>query len=243
MGLKKYVSGVALRYLLLSFLISRVWNLRTSPLALYSACNLAWLWFCMQFNVPFPGLVLGKDPASGQVQVWSFIVHWPFHLSNALYAALMKGVSDRTPASEIQPNLWLGGSYSEQAQDLAGFSLTDTWLAVVDLTCETSETARVDSGGYLNIPLWDGNPPSPAQLSMAASFVKDKLQQQPTGKVLVHCQHGVGRSTAVMCAILVECGIAPTVVEAFKICKSKRSFVKLNESMQQSLKSWEQARS
>jgi hypothetical protein len=128
---------------------------------------------------------------------------------------------------------WLGGRYSHL--------LGRRWDGIIDLTVEFPEYAEGDK--YMCIPLWDGLPPTPAQLEEAANFAADcycdNTDDNPHGQVLIHCAHGRGRSTTVMCAALVKTQLFPTWQAAFDAIKSGRPVVRLNSKMQQALTQWQ----
>lgn len=186
--------------------------------------------------------LIGKDRLTGQIPLWSYVVFFPFHLPTIVYTHLhtrfgtMKvkdpdGKSKRVVvplASEVQPGWWVGGCY--------GHELNKEWGGIVDLTVEFPE--RMITKSYLSIPTWDGVPATPAQLEEAASFAVEARQ---SGDVMVHCAHGRGRSTTVMCACLVKAGLFPTWQEAFdKGIKPGRSVCKLNGLMKKALAAWQE---
>ena len=70
------------------------------------------------------------------------------------------------------------------------------------------------------------------------------LQQRAAGRpVYVHCAHGHGRSTVVLCAALVASGYAETFQEAFDEVKALRPRVKLNYRQRRTLVQWAERRS
>lgn len=95
-------------------------------------------------------------------------------------------------AGEVAPGSWIAGLY--------GGKIGRAWAGIVDLTCEFPEGcagSRPDS--YLLVRCWDGVPPTADQLEQAASFA---TRQSMHADVIVHCAHGRGRSTAMLCACL-----------------------------------------
>jgi len=89
---------------------------------------------------------------------------------------------------------------------------------------------------YMLLPLWDGVPPNPSQIEQAAKFAAEAHKR---GNVLIHCAHGRGRSTTVMCAALVRAGMFSTWQEAFeKGIKPGRPVCKLNGNMKAALSEW-----
>jgi len=129
-------------------------------------------------------------------------------------------------ASEVLPGWWIGGRYSHL--------LNKTWGGIIDLTVEFPELCKCKN--YLCIPVWDGVPPSPDQLEESATFA---AHSKKDGDVLIHCAHGRGRSTTVMCAALVKYGLYSSWQEAFDAVKPGRPVVKLNAKMKDALTRWQ----
>ena len=79
------------------------------------------------------------------------------------------------------------------------------------------------------------NPPE--KIEEAATFA---VEARKKGDVLVHCAHGRGRSTTLMCAALVKAGLFATWEDAFeKGIKPGRSVCKLNRRMRNALAEWQ----
>eukprot|EP00980_Cylindrotheca_fusiformis_P020450 scaffold7504_cov97-Cylindrotheca_fusiformis.AAC.3 len=131
-------------------------------------------------------------------------------------------------ASEIYKGWWVGGCY--------GHELDKDWGGVIDLTVEFPESCRGRTRHYISAPTWDGVPLPPAELDRVAIFA---VEARKDGDVLVHCAHGRGRSTTVMCACLVKAGLYSTWQEAFKQIRNNRSVCKLNRRMKENLSEWQ----
>ncbi|KAL7567809.1 hypothetical protein ACA910_000560 [Epithemia clementina (nom. ined.)] len=188
--------------------------------------------------------ILGKNKKLGTVPLWSYILFFPFHVPTILYTNIHlllgtqkiekdgKVIRERVPpASEVQPGWWVGGCHSDQ--------LGKDWAGVIDLTVEFPESCINHTRAYLSIPTWDGVPATPEQLEEAATFAFNASQQG--GDILVHCAHGRGRSTTVMCACLVKAGLFRTWEEAFEQgIKPHRPVCKLNKRMKQNLAAWQE---
>jgi protein-tyrosine phosphatase len=187
--------------------------------------------------------LLGKDRKTGQIPLWSYILFFPFHGPNLLYTYLhtlygsqkIKTNSGKIEkqivpvASEVQPGWWVGGCY--------GYQLNKDWGGVIDLTVEFPELCIHRTQAYLSIPTWDGVPATPAQLEEAANFA---VEAHKNGDVLVHCAHGRGRSTTILCACLVKTGQFGDWQEALeKGIQPGRPVCKLNKRMRQVLAEWQ----
>uniref|UniRef100_A0A7S1B8Z5 Tyrosine specific protein phosphatases domain-containing protein n=1 Tax=Corethron hystrix TaxID=216773 RepID=A0A7S1B8Z5_9STRA len=152
--------------------------------------------------------LLGKDSKRGTIPFWSYCIFAPFHVPTVLYTFVhcrqmkKKGIPF---ASEVCSGWYIGGRYSNL--------LRKHWSCVIDLTVEFPELCWSQTETYYHVPLWDGNPPSIEWIEAAARVATANKEK---GKVLVHCAHGVGRSTTVMCACLVKAGEFKTWEEAFE---------------------------
>lgn len=205
--------------------------------------------------------LLGKDRERGTIPWWSYALFFPFHgptyaythfhtLHGTMrppYAAGEEGAgtkeADRVTvpvASEVQSGWWVGGCYAHR--------LGKQWAGVVDLTTEFPERCRPHTARYLCLPTWDGVPCSPVQLEEAAAFcleAREAWTRERGGaggppQVLVHCAHGRGRSTTVMCAALVKAGAFATYEEALEEgIRPGRPCCKLNKMMRASLAEWQ----
>lgn len=187
--------------------------------------------------------ILGKNEKTGQIPLLSYVVFFPFHLPSILYTHIHtrngtyahidkdgKVSRERVPvATEVQDGWWIGGSYSHE--------LSKNWGGVVDLTSEFPETCIEHTKAYLLCSSWDGVPPHPDKIDEAANFA---VQARVNGDVLIHCAHGRGRSTTVMCAALVKAGLFENWEEALeKGIRPMRQVCKLNSRMKENLTEWQ----
>ena len=191
--------------------------------------------------------MIGKDPIRGTIPLWSYLLFAPFHIPTLLYTHIhtLKGThkvqhkpdeppkKEKVPvASMVQPGWYVGGCYAHQ--------LNKEWTCVIDLTVEFPESCIHSTKEYLSAPTWDGVPATPEQLEEAATFAVNARKKHGGGDVLVHCAHGRGRSTTVMCACLVKEGLFSNWEEAFeKGIKPGRPVCKLNARMRQNLAAWQ----
>lgn len=179
--------------------------------------------------------LIGKSSKTGQIPLWSYILYFPFHLPSILYTRVhfnndQKKKKPVPPASEVQPGWYVGGCYSDV--------LNKEWGGVIDLTVEFPERCYHSTQNYHLVAVWDGVPPPPDKIEEAAQFA---VKARKSGDVLVHCAHGRGRSTTLMCAALVRAGLFDTWEEAFeKGIKPGRSVCKLNRRMKNALTEWQE---
>lgn len=235
------VHGVSLKYVVISAcagFIART-MLATEDLAgsqMLLACF--WCYTCvlngiiaLLFNLGMGMSLMGKSPADGSVPLWSYLVYIGFHAPTWLYTRIHHWKDQRAkvpPATEVEPGWWVGGRY--------GAELGKTWAGVIDMTCEFPEGCAADTYEYLLVPCWDGVPPTPEALERAALF---GLSAREGGDVMVHCAHGRGRSTTVMCACLVKAGMHKNWESALEAIKKRRKVAKLNSAMRAALSSWQ----
>lgn len=192
----------------------------------YAATNYALIAYWTNFNSNTVHLI-GKDPKTGSLAPWSYAVWWPFHLINQVFANVAK-LRSSEPANESIPNFYVGSWHA--------FEMKKDWEAILDLTCELPKMAK--SKHYLNLPSWDGNI-NLQDIDKAAKFVSKHAE---SGPVLVHCAHGVGRSTSMMRAALVESGHCANVDEALKAIQTARPVARSSNKFQKLLEKWQNSR-
>jgi protein-tyrosine phosphatase len=134
-----------------------------------------------------------------------------------------------SPARDWQPNLtWLtphlavGGSFpSRRAEHLASILAI---RAVVDLRTEARDDEAVlrrHGITFLHLPTDDHRAVSQRMLRDGLAFVSRHLDRGE--RVLVHCEHGIGRSATLALCVLVAGGMAP--LDALELAKNKRPLV------------------
>lgn len=124
--------------------------------------------------------------------------------------------------SWITPELAVGGRFPiELAEHLARELAI---RAVVDLRSEACDDAAVLCGhgvSFLHLPTDDHLAVSPAMLREGVAFANAHLDRGE--RVLVHCEHGIGRSATLALCVLVSRGLAP--LAALELAKERRSLV------------------
>jgi len=126
----------------------------------------------------------------------------------------------------LTDSLAVGGCFPpERARALAeahGIS------AVVDLRGEAcdDQAALRDAGiAFLHLPTPDLEAASVAVLERGVGFVRDQVARG--GKVLIHCQHGIGRSALLALCVLVDQGWTP--LDALAHAKDRRERISPSE--------------
>jgi protein-tyrosine phosphatase len=137
--------------------------------------------------------------------------------------------------SWVTLHLAVGGSFPcERARDLAArFDIR----AVVDLRLEgCDDKAELSECGlrFLHLPTQDHDGVSQAMLDAGVTFVNRHLDRGE--RVLVHCEHGIGRSATLALCVLVSRGRAP--LEALELAKSQRSLVSPSPAQYEAWAEW-----
>jgi protein-tyrosine phosphatase len=154
----------------------------------------------------------------------------------------MSQVSSPHAASSWQPNLtWVtdrlavGGSFpAEHAETLAKLYCV---RAVVDLrteACDDETVLRQHEVTFLHLPTADHGAVSASMLRDGVAFVNRHLDRDE--RVLVHCEHGIGRSATLVLCVLVSRGMEP--LEALDLTKSRRSLVSPSPAQYEAWTGW-----
>jgi protein-tyrosine phosphatase len=125
---------------------------------------------------------------------------------------------DELNLSWVTPHLAVGGRvHSDDIASLARLGVTQ----VVDTRSEysdDSEEMKREGIELLYLPTPDTYPLSIGQLEEGAAWISERLKQG--GRVLIHCEHGVGRSVLLTCAVLVYDGMHAR--DALELVQEKR---------------------
>jgi protein-tyrosine phosphatase len=113
--------------------------------------------------------------------------------------------------------------------------------AVVDLREEDrddEEQLRAAGIDFLHLPTPDLEPASLEMLGRGVEFVQDRIGEGK--RVLIHCQHGIGRSALLALCVLVDHGWEP--LDALSHAKDRRRVVSPSRSQYDGWVAWLQAR-
>lgn len=121
----------------------------------------------------------------------------------------------------ITDSLAVGGELRSDRQigALPGLGIT----AVVDMRSESLDNvAELERLGihFLRLPTRDWRPSTQEDLETGSNWVLHEIGIGNAGKVLIHCQHGMGRSVILAAAVLLKQGYDWR--EALRLIKSKR---------------------
>lgn len=139
----------------------------------------------------------------------------------------------------LTPQLAVGGAFPcERAAELVR---EDGLSAVVDLRNEAcdDEAALAAAGlAFLHLPTEDLHAPSPEAIERGVAFARERLARGE--RVLIHCQHGIGRSAILAMSILVDAGFSP--LEALTLAKDSREAVSPSPVQHAGWDAWLQTR-
>jgi len=155
------------------------------------------------------------------------------HIALALHIPL----PDRLNMSWITDHLAVGGRIRPQdIKALAGVGITD----VVDTRSEHRDDAQAlakEHIDFLYLPTPDTRPLTVEQMMQGAQWVQERLERG--GRVLIHCEHGVGRSALLASAVLVYGGMHAW--DALQLVQQKRWQAAPNHSQVVRLREFESA--
>ena len=139
----------------------------------------------------------------------------------------------------LTDQLAVGASFPiDRAAELAG---THGIGAVIDLRDEDKddeEALRAAGIELLHLPTADMEAAMPAFLETGVDFVAERMRGG--GKVLIHCQHGIGRSPLLALCVLVDQGFEP--LAALEHAKNRREQISLSEAQYHGWANWLRSR-
>jgi predicted protein tyrosine phosphatase len=142
------------------------------------------------------------------------------------------------PFDWITPELALGGCFDPHpAQRLRDLGVG----AVIDLRAETCDDARALAAcgvAFLSLPTPDLAAITPAMLDAGVRFAETALRQDRP--LLIHCQHGIGRSALLALCVMVDRGWTPAA--ALRRMKDAREKVSPSPAQYQAWADWLAAR-
>jgi protein tyrosine phosphatase (PTP) superfamily phosphohydrolase (DUF442 family) len=154
-----------------------------------------------------------------------------------LALALHIPLPDQLNMSWITDHLAVGGRIRPQdIKALAGVGITD----VVDTRAEHRDDAQALAKEHMELlylPTPDTHPFTVEQMMQGAQWVQQRMERG--GRVLIHCEHGVGRSALLACAVLVYGGMHAQ--DALQLVQQKRWQAAPNHSQVVRLREFESA--
>jgi len=149
--------------------------------------------------------------------------------------ALHLPLPDKLNMSWVNEHLAVGGRI--RPEDMHALSLSGV-TRVIDTRSEyqdDEEALRKEDITLLYLPTPDTYPLSVEQLAEGAKWANEQIKKG--GRVLIHCEHGVGRSVLLTCATLVQDGMSGR--DALALVQQKRWQAAPNERQVARLKEFE----
>ena len=144
---------------------------------------------------------------------------------------------DKLNMSWVTDNLALGGRiHPADIRALARTGITH----VVDTRseyCDDAEALAKEHIELLYLPTPDTKPLTVEQMMQGAKWVHERTERG--GRVLIHCEHGVGRSALLTCAVLVYSGMHAQ--DALLLVQQKRWQASPNHKQIERLREFEAA--
>jgi len=135
----------------------------------------------------------------------------------------------------LTDRLAVGGAFP--AEEAANLARQHGIAAVIDLRaeeCDDEESLRAAGIDLLHLPTPDLRPATHEHLEQGVAFVRERLARGE--KVLIHCQHGIGRSALLALCVLVDLGFEP--LEALRHAKGRREIVSPSRSQYEGWCGW-----
>jgi hypothetical protein len=136
-------------------------------------------------------------------------------------------IADEAPAwtpnlSWITDHLAIGGRFPPERSEHLAQALHVR--AVIDMRSEDCDDAAIlerHGIAFLHLPTDDHGAVTSAMIEQGVGFARPHLQRGE--RVLVHCEHGIGRSATLALCIMVDSGFAP--LDALALAKDQRALV------------------
>lgn len=135
----------------------------------------------------------------------------------------------------LTPDLAIGGAFTSDAAE--ALAREHRIGGVVDLRAEACDEARALARHgleLLHLPTADHCAVAPDMLRAGVAFAARHLSAR--GRVLIHCQHGIGRSALLALCVLVDCGHEP--LAALELAKSRRAKVSPSPAQYEAWATW-----
>ncbi|RAK52807.1 protein-tyrosine phosphatase family protein [Phenylobacterium deserti] len=137
--------------------------------------------------------------------------------------------------SWITPDLAVGGSFP--AGRAAALAADHGVGAVIDVRSEACDDPHELEGcgiRFLHLPTFDHHAVSQSMLDAGVAFAADARREGR--RLLIHCEHGIGRSATVALCVLVDRGMGP--MEALSRSKDVRELVSPSPAQYEAWTCW-----
>ena len=135
----------------------------------------------------------------------------------------------------ITPELAVGGSFpTERVEHLARELGIGAVVDLRDEACDDASVLRRHGLLFLHLPTLDHHAVSQAMLDDGVAFAAE--QAGARRKLLIHCEHGIGRSALLTLCVLTDRGMAP--LEALALAKDRRAPVSPSPAQFEAWREW-----
>jgi protein-tyrosine phosphatase len=137
--------------------------------------------------------------------------------------------------SWITPDLAVGGSFPAGVG--ARLAREHGIAGVIDVrteACDDAEELEACGLRFLHLPTQDMFGVSQPMLDAGVAFAAEIVDSG--GALLIHCEHGIGRSATLALCVLVDRGMAP--MEALSLAKDSRNLVSPSQSQYEAWIRW-----
>jgi protein-tyrosine phosphatase len=137
--------------------------------------------------------------------------------------------------SWIQPDLAVGGSFpGDQASCLAKDHGVGAVIDLRDEACDEQHALQAHGLTFLHLPTPDMTGASQPMLDAAAGFAR--AARREGRRLLIHCEHGIGRSATAALCVLVDRGLSP--LDALRLAKARRALISPSRSQYEAWVTW-----
>jgi predicted protein tyrosine phosphatase len=137
--------------------------------------------------------------------------------------------------SWLTETLAVGGAVP--AERIEALSAEHGFCAVIDLrdeACDDAQALARHGLELLHLPTPDHGAVTEAMLDEGVAFTRRRLAAEQ--RVLIHCEHGIGRSATLALCVLVDLGLAP--LAALTLAKSRRPLVSPSPAQYEAWTAW-----
>jgi hypothetical protein len=137
--------------------------------------------------------------------------------------------------SWVQPDLAVGGSFpTAAAERLASEHGVGAVIDVRAETCDDAEHLAACGLTFLHLPTLDMCGVSQPMLDAGVAFAQEVAGRGL--KLLIHCEHGIGRSATVALCVLAARGLEP--LDALRLAKAARALISPSEAQFRAWTRW-----
>jgi protein-tyrosine phosphatase len=135
----------------------------------------------------------------------------------------------------ITDQLAVGGSFPpERAAHLSEELAIRAVIDLRDEACDDAETLMLHGLTFLHLPTTDHHAVAQPMLDEGAAFANRHIDRGE--RVLIHCEHGIGRSATLALCVLAARGLDP--LAAIELAKDRRALVSPSPAQYEAWAQW-----